>query len=356
MKAVGKKKWDIPDIDHFIEKVFKYMSVATKENSNSHMDFTNWEWPTGVGIYGLFKYYKISKKEKYLHYMFEWFDKHLEQGLPPKNVNSVAPLLTLAHLYEINRDTRYLNVCKEWAEWIMNEMPRTEERGLQHITILDDNKQQLWDDTLFMTVLFLAKMAVLINRKDYYDEAVYQFLLHIKYLYDTKTGLWFHGWCFDGRHNFGKNLWARGNCWFTSGVVEFLEITQLDGPVKQYFLQTLENQVKALAELQEEDGMWHTLLDDPSSYVEASATAGFGYGILKAVRKGYIDRKYLEVGKKAMQALISCIAENGEVQQVSYGTAIGMNAEHYKQIPICPTAYGQSLAIMVLTEGMQLKE
>jgi hypothetical protein len=32
---------------------------------------------------------------------------------------------------------------------------------------------------------------------------------------DTTTGLWFHGWQFDGNgggHNYAKALWARGNC------------------------------------------------------------------------------------------------------------------------------------------------
>lgn len=46
--------------------------------------------------------------------------------------------------------------------------------------------------------------------------AKYQFLIHIQYLMDTTTGLWFHGWEFDGNgggHNYAKALWGRGNCW-----------------------------------------------------------------------------------------------------------------------------------------------
>jgi unsaturated rhamnogalacturonyl hydrolase len=341
------------EMEHLLEKVFKRMITAGEENSNSHMDFQNWEWPVGVGMYGLYKYYCLTDKKEYLNFMISWFDRHLETGLPPKNVNSVAPLLTLAHVYEITKNDKYLSVCKEWAEWIVNEMPRTEEDGLQHITIIADNKQQLWDDTLFMTVLFLAKMAVLTNNSDYYEEAIFQFLEHIKYLYDTKTGLWYHGWCFDGRHNFGKTLWARGNCWFTAGVVEFLEITKLKGALKKYLIETLKVQAKSLKELQNGNGMWHTVLNNPSSYIETSATAGFGYGILKAVRCGYLDGSYTEVGKKAVEAVISNISLDGTVENVSYGTAIGMNEEHYKGIPICPTAYGQSLAIMLLAEAMQ---
>lgn len=336
-----------------LEKVFQRMVAANKDNSNDHMDFETWEWPVGVALYGLFKYYRLTGREDYMAFMTDWFDRHLRVGLPGKNVNSVAPLLTLAHIYELTGKKEYLDVCLEWAEWIMTEMPRTEEGGLQHMTVLDRNDRQLWDDTLFMTVLFLAKMARITGKTEWQEEAEYQFLLHIKYLYDVKTGLWVHGWNFIGRHAYGRSLWARGNCWFTAGVVEFLEITDLQGALRRYLLETLKTQVEKLGELQEADGMWHTLLTDPSSYVEASATAGFGYGIMKGVRKGYLPGRYAALGRKALEAVASRIGEDGTVGQVSYGTAIGMNDEHYKAIPICPTAYGQALAIMLLAEAIE---
>ena len=41
----------------------------------------------------------------------------------------------------------------------------------------------------------------------------------------------------------------------------------------------------ALAKYQDESGLWHTLINDSNSYLESSATAGFAYGILKAVHK-----------------------------------------------------------------------
>jgi len=341
------------ELEQLLESVFNRMIQANEHNSNDHMNFDTWEWPVGVALYGLYKFYRLTGKEQYLQFMVEWYDRHIEAGLPPKNVNSVAPLLTLIHIYEQGGNERYLRICEEWADWIMKDMPRTEEGGLQHITIIADNEQQLWDDTLFMTVLFLAKMAEVTGQSNYRSEAEYQFLLHIKYLTDIKSGLWFHGWTFDGRHNFGGNLWARGNCWFTAGAVEYLEISSCSGAVERFILEALDGQVRKLSELQGQNGMWHTLLDDPASYMEASATAGFGYGILKGVRKGYLDASYWETGRKAIEAVTSCIEPDGTVSQVSYGTAIGHEAAHYKNIPICPTAYGQALVIMLLAEAME---
>jgi len=30
------------------------------------------------------------------------------------------------------QDQRWVDWCEEWAEWVMNDLPRTEEGGFQH--------------------------------------------------------------------------------------------------------------------------------------------------------------------------------------------------------------------------------
>ena len=347
------------DLEALIEKTAARMASLQNRGIEEEcpigiIDFNCWEWPQGVGLYGLFKYYQASGKAAYLALIKEWYARRFAEGLPEKNVNTMAPMLTLAHLYELERDPGHLARCEEWAEWIMRMMPRTRDHGLQHIVSGQANEHQLWADTLFMTVLFLAKMGALLGRQDYIDEAVRQFLVHIKYLYDKKTGLWFHGWTFDGSHNFANALWARGNCWITAGTADFIEMVALPGGVRQYLVDTVSAQVEALAGLQSPDGMWHTLLDDPTSYVETSATAGFGYGILKGVRCGTLDPKYAPVGRKALEAVARRISADGTVQQVSYGTAMGRDLAHYREVPLSPMAYGQALAVLLLAEGLAL--
>lgn len=88
----------------------------------------------------------------------------------------MSPLLTAAYLHEGGYGTFAVHL-ESWAEWVMYEMPRTEEQGLQHITYLVENYQQLWDDTLMMTVLPLTKIGLVLKRKDYIEEAKRQFLV-----------------------------------------------------------------------------------------------------------------------------------------------------------------------------------
>ncbi|MDR2674792.1 MAG: glycoside hydrolase family 88 protein [Opitutaceae bacterium] len=319
------------------------------------IDFEHWEWPQGVGLYGLYKHYQEVRDTRILDTINAWFERRLRAGLPAKNVNTTAPMLTLAHLAGTGGDKTRLALCAEWAGWVMSEMPRTEDRALQHIVTGEANEHQVWADTLFMTVLFLAKMGVILKRRDYIEESIRQFLVHIKYLFDRKTGLWYHGWTFDGRHNFANALWARGNCWITAGIPDYLDIVRdLPPSIESYLIDTLAAQAAALAGCQRPDGLWTTLLDDPRSYVETSATAGFGYGILKSVRKGYLDNAFIETGRKALDAVVRHISPDGTVQQVSYGTGMGRDLDHYRKIPVCPMAYGQALALLLLNEGMKL--
>ena len=123
-----------------------------------------------------------------------------------------------------------------------------------------------------------------------------------------------------------------------------------DDPVRRYLIEVLDAQVAALEQLQDESGLWHTLLDDPTSYLEASATAGIAYGILKAVRKGYLDSRYAEAAEKAVRAIIENVSEDGELQQVSFGTGMGSDLDFYREIPLTSMPYGQAMAILCLAE------
>ena len=318
--------------------------------------WAGWEWTHGIGLYGIYQYYQQTGDDQMRAIIDDWFTARLAEGTPTKNVNTVCPFLTLAYRYEETRNPAWKPYLERWAEWVMHEMPRTQKQGIQHIVYNNENSQQMWDDTLMMSVMPLAKIGKLLGRPEFIEEATYQFLLHIQYLMDRQTGLWFHGWTFDGQHNFAQARWARGNSWITVAIPEFIELLDLPegNATRRYLLQVLESQVAALAACQDENGLWHTLLDDPSSYLESSAAAGFAYGILKAVRKRYIDSSYAPVAEKAVRGVIKQINPAGELTGVSFGTAMGSDLDYYRQIPITSMPYGQAMAVLCLSEYLRV--
>ena len=310
-----------------------------------------WEWTQGVGLYGLWKLFSYEKKESYLEMLTRFYDRQIGIGFPALNVNTAAPYLAMSFLAEYTGEEKYLRPCVEAAEKIMSEFPRTDEGGFQHKTSDSVNEQELWDDTLYMTVLFLANMGRILKNQAMTEEAQYQFLIHEKYLCDKVSGLWYHGWTFKEKNNFAGAFWGRGNCWITMAIPEFLEICDCNEAVKRLLVNTLREQVQSLRALQAENGLWQTLVEDADSYGEASATCGFASGILSAVKDGLVDKSYLETAARAVSPIMDCISEGGVVHQVSYGTPMGRTSrDFYKQIELKPMPYGQALAILFLME------
>lgn len=318
--------------------------------------WAGWEWTHGIGLYGIYQYYQQTGDEQMRAIIDDWFTARLDEGTPTKNVNTMSPFLTLAYRYEETGNPVWRPYLERWAEWVMYDMPRTDKQAMQHIVYNNENHQQMWDDTLMMSVLPLAKIGKLLGKPEYVEEATYQFLVHVQYLMDRETGLWFHGWTFDGHHNFAEARWARGNSWLTIAIPEFLELVDLpeNNATRRYLLQVLESQVSALAKCQDESGLWRTLLDDPHSYLESSATAGFAYGILKAVRKRYIDASYATMAEKAIRGVIKHINPMGELTQTSFGTAMGKDLDFYREIALTSMPYGQAMAILCLSEYLRV--
>lgn len=315
--------------------------------------WNGWEWTHGIGLYGIYQYYRQTGDESALNIVDHWFRDRFSEGCATKNVNTVCPFLTLAYRYEDTHNPALRPYLESWSDYVMTQMPRTECGGLQHITYTDEHPQQLWDDTLMMSVMPLAKIGLVLDRPDYVEEAKYQFLLHAQYLMDRTTGCWYHGWTFDGRHNFANARWARGNSWITIAIPEFLELLNLptSDPFSRQLQSLLQQQAQALEKYQDDSGLWHTLLDDPQSYLECSATAGFAYGLLKATRLHYLDHHFIAVAEKAINTLMTdFVSEDGELLNVSFGTAMGEDLDYYRQIPLTSMPYGQAMAILCLSE------
>lgn len=322
-----------------------------------YISFEGWEWPQGVGLYGLTQLWLARGRDPDLGAMLtSWYDCALKRGLPTLNVNTTAPMLALSILWRETRNPRHGAALADWAERVMRDAPRTGFGGFQHDVSDKVNTGELWDDTLFMVALFLASYGQAANRGDLVDEAVRQFLTHAHFLADRETGLWFHGWTFQGRHNFARARWARGNAWVTACLLDLFDLAEIPPGPAAFLRDLLRDQVAALLPLQTESGAWRTLLDDPQSYEEISATAGFAYGLMKGARLGLLPPDAGAAGRRAVVAVLRHIGPDGVVGGVSYGTRMGHDLQFYRDIPIQPTGYGQSLAILALVEALREAE
>ncbi|PVI04210.1 glycoside hydrolase family 105 protein, partial [Periconia macrospinosa] len=318
---------------------------------------TGWDWDQGVGLYGIWKHYEATGDNSSFAAVHDWFTTRLPKG-QVKHVNSMSVFATLVDLYKVTRNEQWIPYIEEWGYWAMYNLTRTEEGGMQHVTSGDasgQHPQQLWIDTLMMAALPLAKIGLLFNKTEYVVEAKKQFDIHIKYLYDDKNQLFFHGWTFIDKNNFAAAHWARGNAWAIITLTEMLELLGTEDD--QLLLPTLKEVLRKLPPLQDLDngGLWRTILDHPikeGSYVETSASSGFLFAYMKAARKGWIAKtEYADLVKAGTKGVLANVASSGEVKNVSAGTGVGEDFEHYYGIRKIQTMWGQGMAVMVLMES-----
>ncbi len=316
-----------------------------------------WDWPQGVGLYGLNKYNLELNTDMYQKTIDMWVNDRLEEATPIKNVNTTAPLLTLS-----KQGSKYSKLCNEWLEWTMTGLNRTSEGIIQHVTSNIDgtgvwlNDGEVWIDTIFMTLLFMNQMSINNEDLSIHHEAEYQILEHVKYLYNKNDKLFYHGFNFNGEHNFGEVYWCRGNSWFTFGMIDYLEQEKLVGRSNtagyRYIENLYKNQVDRLLELRNDENLWCTVLTNTESYTEISGSAAIIAAILKGVRLEVLDNSVRSEMLESLEQLMTYIDEDGVVTGVSAGTGMGMDEQHYMNIIQSPMAYGQSLSLIALIEAL----
>ena len=324
--------------------------ITDGNDTEWNMNIKSFDWVPGVGLYGILKTYECTKDEKYLNFLIDWADTYLEKAYTQKTVNSTAPLLTVINLYEITRTDKYLKVCEDIAAWVITEAPLTREGGLEHTVTESEGcfSEQIWADTLFMSCLFLAKLGMLTNQSKYSDFAANQLKIHHKLLFNKNDGLFYHGWNCEEQNHMSSVYWGRANAWIIYSTAEMLNLIG-DFDNSDEIKENIKLHAENLIKYQCNDGSFCTIINDADAYSEASATAGIIAGISLAMKLNVLNDKYDESIEKGISYLKNSISENGDVLNVSTGTPVMPSPEAYKKIAMCPTLYGQGLAILALS-------
>ncbi len=314
------------------------------------MDIDNWDWNPGVGVNAISAYYDFCKRQDVLDYLIAWIQRNKHKAIKFQHVNKMVPFAIFPALYRRTGDRYYLDTAIEYGSWILKNSIRTQTGAFQHG---GDLTEQIWADTIFMIVLFLARLGKLTGDQTCAREAAQQLLLHLQYLQDPETGVLFHGYFCDAKNHKSSARWTRGNAWITIGTPLILaEIGEMI-PLPSEITERYQRLAAGLQRYQASHGLWHTVMDRPAFYQETSGSAGIACGILKAIHQGILGSAYMPVVEKALNGVLQKIDVEGAVTSVSGGTPIMKTIEEYDKLSRYPTCYGQGLTLMLLTEYLQ---
>lgn len=310
-----------------------------------NMDLT-WNWSCGVAYYGVAAMSGAAgdKKNDYLKLLQERVDELIDLGLPAFTVNTCAMGHVLLSLYQATGDARYKDILESQIDYLENKALRFGDGVLQHtVSANNDFPEQCWADTLFMAVLLLLRAGVAFDKPELVKDALKQWYWHIHYLQDEKTGLWYHGYDNIHKNHMSGFYWGRANCWaaYTMSQVALVLPESYLYPEYLEINGSLDEQLAALKLLQTENGLWRTILDDPESYEEVSASAGIAAAM--ANKGNPLHIRYIN---KAISGVLANVSEDGKVMNVSAGTAVMKDREGYRNISKrWIQGWGQGLAL-----------
>ena len=321
---------------------------AAAQHADFCINFKDWQWHQGVALHGLMKAHAALGDEASLRFVREWVDGKLATGERPKSINTTAPVLAMAELNDLSPKSAYGEVCDEYAEWCLNQAPRLPDGTYEHSCTENKYPLQVWADTLFMGGIFLAKWGLKSGNHRCVQEAVKQFANHYRYLHDDATGLIFHG--YDGASQSQKGvLWGRGNGWFTVASLEVLEMLPAGSPEHSLLLANFRRHLAGVLATQAAGGAWHTVMNEPSTYLEMSATAAFATGLRWAGNQPWGEARHRLAADRAYAVLLGKISEKGELLEASGGTPVMPTAAAYNGIPFAITGFAQGLAMLALS-------
>jgi unsaturated rhamnogalacturonyl hydrolase len=345
------------------DKIFRYMIADHQPSSNQlgevdvnpaswGMAINDWDWNPGVGVTAIATYYDFCKEPDVLGFLVDWVERNLHRARKFLHVNSMVPFAIFPDMYRWTGDQKFLEIANEYGDWIINNAVRTLTGAFQHG---GDLVEEIWADTIFMVVIFLARLGNLTGDTKYAQEAVNQLLLHLQYLQDDKTGVLFHGYNCERQSHYSEARWTRGNGWIVLGTPMILSEIEKIITIPEEIGDRYQRLVDGVLSYQAQNGLWHTVMDQPDHYQETSGSACITCGILKSIRQGFLSpAPYLPDVERAVNGILAKVSNKGVVMGVSGGTPIMETIAGYNKLSQYPTLYGQGLVLMLLSEYLML--
>ena len=328
---MDQKKMDL--IERYIEEL---MEKSTPERPVWNLEKimqglkSNWNYIDGCMIKAILEMYAIKKDEKYLQFADAFIDcKVHEDGtiegydVQELNIDNINAGKTLFELYDLTGKEKYRKAIDLIYSQI-EQMPRTKEGNFWHKKIYPN---QVWLDGLYMCQPFYMEYETRFHDKKNYDDIFSQFETVVKYMRDSKTGLYFHAydssremfWC-DQVTGLSQNFWLRALGWYAMALLDTLDKADPScGEPYENLKLVFRELIDAMLRYQDPSGMWYQVVNlggMEKNYLETSGSSIMAYALLKGVRLGFLPEEYRVYGEKAFHGICDkylSTDENGEL-------------------------------------------
>lgn len=303
-----------------------------------------WNYCHGLVMQSVLQTWSKTNDPKYYDYVYKFADMMIDQQgriksykLSEYNIDRINTGKILFPIYLKTGEERF----KKAMDTLVSQMkthPRTKDGSFWHKKIYP---HQVWLDGLYMACPYMAQYGKTFNLPEYFDEVALQILDCHKYMYDAETGLYYHGWDESRQQRWANketglspNFWSRSIGWYMMAMVDVLDFLPAEHPKRNEIISVFKNLAASLEKFRDPStGMWYqvtNLIGREGNYLESTGSAMFLYSWIKGAQKGYLNKNYLDKGKKGYQQYVKRFVrkeDNGTLTVTDCCSVSGLGGE-----------------------------
>ncbi|MBQ3700496.1 MAG: glycoside hydrolase family 88 protein [Prevotella sp.] len=293
------------------------------------LDFSDkpkWSYVMGIELEGMLDTYLKYGGEDILKYCKAYTDKMIDEegnitgyNILDYNLDNIRTGHFVTRMYQKWPEEKNLTAMQTMMKQLQNQPRTIADKVFWHKAIY---AYQVWLDGIFMGLPFRTLTAPITEAKggkktitNIYDDAVNQLKITYQRTLDPTTGLNRHAydetrktfWA-DKETGLSQHCWGRAQGWYTMALIEVLDALPEDYAWRSEVIDLLQKDFDAILKWQDKKtDLWYQVMDSPEregNYLESTCSAMFTYALLKAYRKGYVGKKYLDAGIRAYKGMI----------------------------------------------------
>ena len=216
------------------------------------------------------------------------------------------------------RDERARRVAVDLASIVLHQTARNRLGLVGH----DDTADFAIPDVTFFAVSSLMIGALLDppNAAAYREQAAFQLRTSIDTFLMKDTGL--AKTLYRNGSGVGTTYWTRASGWLLWSIAAMLRRLDPKHPAFAGFKADLARLTEGMLRVQEPNGGFHVLLDDPATPLDATGPAMFALGVHESVRRGWLPEKYRAAAGKAWGFVQANLTDDGALRNTYYVWAV----------------------------------
>ena len=211
---------------------------------------------------------------------------------------------TVMRMAEIKNDTELKEAHQKMLDYLLNKAPKTD-HGILYHTI---NSPEIWIDSMYMAPPYLCVAG-------YANEALKQVEGFKSFLWNKEHNLYSHRWHVADQRFINEKFWGVGNGWAIASLSRIIDDLpeNMRSEREKLIIDNIAN-IEGCLKYLRDDGLFHDIINDSSSFVETNLSQMIAYGIFRGIKSGWLSGDYLPKAEQMRHAAISKVDELGFVQ------------------------------------------